>query len=267
MGRQDGLATGLSRQAVPSFTGTCMDKSEASQKSSPKLNWTGLTKIGAISAAVGGLSLHLMGHVTHRFYLHQMGADAGLFPKTTDWLVINGYYALGGRLLSLLEAFLAHAWWIVLAAVVLGCYLYGMEALGRWLKTKAPITGLPWLPSWASDLLRNLFLSSFVVIGIPVAAMWAMLIFLLPAVVGEIAGKDVAAKEMALFMAGCDNKESSRKVQCSEIAEDGKVVATGYVIDASQSHIAIFDPVARRTVVTETGKKVIVRNPLNLSTD
>jgi len=244
-----------------------MSTSEAPQKSSPKLNWTGLTKIGAISAAVGGLSLHLMGHVTHRFYLHQMGADAGLFPKTTDWLVINGYYALGGRLLSLLEAFFAHAWWIVLAAAVLGCYLYGMEALGRWLKTKAPITGLSWLPSWASDLLRNLFLSSFVVVGIPVAAMWAMLIFLLPAVMGEVAGKDVAAKEMALFMAGCDNSESNRKVRCSDIVEDGKILATGYVIDASQSHIAIFDPVAKRTTVMAVAGKTIIGRPSILQND
>lgn len=244
-----------------------MNESDVPQKSSLKLNWASLTRIGAISAAVGGFSLHLMGQVTHRVYLYQMGVNAGLFPKSTDWLVINGYYALGGRLLALLGAFFAHAWWIALAAIVLGGYLYGMEALGRWLRTKAPITGLPWLPSWISDLIRNLFLSSFVVLGIPVAAMWVMLIFLLPAVMGETAGKDVAAKEMALFMAGCDNKESNRKVRCSEIIEDGKVLATGYVIDASQSHVAIFDPATRRTTVMETSGNTIASKASVLPND
>ncbi|MFC3716508.1 hypothetical protein ACFONC_10115 [Luteimonas soli] len=68
---------------------------------------------------------------------------------------------------------------------------------------------------------------------------------------------DAAAGEMALFMAGCDNNEPDCKVRCSEIMEDGKVLATGYVIDASQSHIAIFDPATRRTTVMETSGKTI----------
>ena len=231
---------------------------DTTPKPSLKPNWSSLAKIGAVTATVGGLSLHLMGQVAHRVYLSLMGVNAGQFPKTTDWLVINGYYAFGGRLLSLLGAFFAHAWWIVLAIAVLGGYLYGMEALGRWLRTKSPIAGFSWLPSWISDLIRNLFLSSFVVLGVPIAAMWVMLIFLLPAFVGETAGKDVAANEMALFMAGCNNRESSHKVRCSEIVEHGKVLATGYVIDASQSHVAIFDPVTRRTtVMAMTGKTVV----------
>lgn len=40
--------------------------------------------------AAGTVTLHLIGDVRHRFYLKYWGIDASLFPKTTDWILING---------------------------------------------------------------------------------------------------------------------------------------------------------------------------------
>jgi hypothetical protein len=244
-----------------------MSRPDTTLKSPLKPNWSRLTKIGAISAAIGSVSLHLMGQVAHRVYLQQMGVSAGHFPKTTDWLVINGYYTLGTRFLALMKAFFAHTLLIALAILVFGVYMYGMEVLGRWLKSKAPALKLAGLPAWASDVIRNLLASAFVVIGIPVAVMFVMLVLLLPAVVGETAGKDVAAKEMTRFMAGCDRGESNTSANCSQIVMDGKVLATGYVIDASQSHVAIFDPETRRTTVMETAGKTVVGKRATLPGD
>lgn len=235
-----------------------MSQPGTTPKSSLKPNWTSLAKIGAATATVGGLSLHLIGQVAHRVYLSRMGINAGQFPKTTDWLVINGYYTLGEQFLGLMRAFFAHTGLIVLAILGLGVYMYGMEILGQWLNTKAPVAKFTWLPPWASDVIRNLLASTFVLIGIPVAVMFMMLVLLLPAVIGETAGKDMAAKETTRFMAGCDSGESSTPANCSQIVMDGKVLATGYIIDASQSHVAIFDPVTRRTTVMEMAGRTVI---------
>ena len=94
-----------------------------------------------------------------------------------------------------------------------------------------------------------------------------MVILLLPIVLGETAGKDMAAKEKARFMAGCDIGESSTSVYCSQIVMGDKVLATGYIIDASQSHVAIFDPVTQRTTVMEMAGKIVAGTRPTLSGD
>ncbi|GEM_PF-5521152 len=124
----------------------------------------------------------------------------------------------------------------MLSILVLSIYMYGIEKLGGRLRAKDPGAKL---------------------VGIPVAIMFVMMILLLPAVVGETAGKDVAAKELVRFATGCDSGRSAASVRCSQIVMDGKVLVTGYIIDASQSHVAVFDPATRRTTVAETAGKTI----------
>lgn len=139
--------------------------------------------------------------------------------------------------------------------------------LGQWLKTKAPIAKRVWLPPWTSGVIRNLLASTFVLAGIPIAVMFMMAILLLPAVVGETAGKDVAVKEMARFMAGCDGDDANTSVNCSQIVMGDSVLATGYIIDASQSHVAIFDPATRRTTVMEMAGKTVIGKRSTLPDD
>lgn len=244
-----------------------MNQPDAHAKPSLKPNWSNLAKIGAITTAVGGVSLHLMGQAAHRVYLYQMGINAGHFPKTTDWFVINGYYTLAELFLVFVRAFSAHIWQIVLSILMLTVYMYGMEKLGGWLRAKDPGARLAGLPVLASDLIRNLFASTFVLVGIPIAIMFVMMILLLPAVVGETAGKDVAAKELVRFAPGCDRDGSDASVRCSQIVMDGKVLVIGYIIDASQSHVAIFDPATRRTTVVETAGKTITGREASIPTD
>lgn len=244
-----------------------MTQPDANAKPSLKPNWSNLAKIGAITAAIGGVSLHLMGQAAHRVYLNQMGVNAGHFPKTTDWFVINGYYSLAELFLVFVKAFSAHTWQIMLSILALSLYMYCMEKLGGWVRAKDPARRLAGLPAWVSDLTRNLFASTFVLVGIPIAIMFVMIILLLPAVVGETAGKDVAARELVRFASGCDRDKSNASVLCSQIVLDGKVLATGYIIDASQSHVAIFDPATRRTMVVETAGKAITGRKASIPSD
>lgn len=243
-----------------------MNQPETAPTASLKPNWSSLAKIGAITAAVGGVSLHLIGQVSHRTYLDQMGVSAGHFPKATDWLLINGYYTLAERLMVMINAFLTHTWQIVLAILALGLYMFGIERLGRWLRNKGPIFNLSGLPAWASDLLRNIFASTFLFIGAPTAIMFLTVILLVPAILGETAGKDIAAKDMRRFAEGCESGGTNTAANCVQILMDGKVLASGYIIDASQTHVAVFNPATRRTTVMEaagkviSGKQVSVRN-------
>lgn len=244
-----------------------MNQPDANTMPSLKPNWSSLAKIGAITAAVGGVSLHLMGQAAHRVYLYQMGISAGHFPKTTDWFVINGYYTLAELFLVFVKAFSEHIWQIVLSILVLSLYMYSVEKLGGWLRAKDPATRLTGLPAWASDLIRNLFASTFVLVGIPIAIMFVMMILLLPAVVGETAGKDVAAKDLVRFASGCESNESDTSVRCSQIVMGGEVLVTGYVIDASHSHVAIYDPATRRTTVVETTGKTVTGRQASIPAD
>lgn len=244
-----------------------MSQPDLTSKPSLTPNWSSLAKIIAAAAAVAGFSLHFMGQVTHRTYLHQMGASAGHFPKTSDWLMVSGYYTLVERLMILVSAFLTHLWQIALAIILLGLYMYAMERLGRWLKNKDPVSWLAWSPAWASDLIRNLFASTFMLVGIPAAIMVVMVIILLPAVLGETAGKDIAAKDLELFQAVCQSEDPSVSPNCSQIIMGDKVLAIGYIIDTSPTHVAIFDPLIHRTMVMETSGKVIVGRQASVAQD
>ncbi|MHC9083897.1 hypothetical protein ACYX7E_02540 [Luteimonas sp. RIT-PG2_3] len=244
-----------------------MNQPDANGMPTLKPNWSAFAKLGAITAAVGGVSLHLMGQAAHRVHLYQMGVSAGHFPKTTDWFVINGYYTLAELFLVFVKAFSEHKWQIALWILALSLYMYGMEKLGAWLRAKDPATRLAGLPAWASELLRNLFASTFVLVGIPIAIMFVMMILLLPAVVGETIGKDVAAKELARFASGCDRDELDAAMRCSQIVMDGELLFTGYIIDASETHVAIFDPATRRSTVVETAGKAIMGRQASTPTD
>ncbi len=44
--------------------------------------------------AVDTVTLHVVGVASHRAYLQYWGIDAGVFPRSTDLVLINGYYGL-----------------------------------------------------------------------------------------------------------------------------------------------------------------------------
>lgn len=62
-----------------------------------------------------------------------------------------------------------------------------------------------------------------------------------PAALGETAGKSAAENEALEYGKGCQLS----KMSCVELKREGEVIATGFVLDSSPSHIAIFDAQAQ----------------------
>ena len=79
----------------------------------------GLLHLLTLFVAVATVVLHLMGEELHRAYLHHWHMDAGLFPKTTDWLLIYGYHGSTYVISEALVLAWQHVAWL---PVVLVCF-------------------------------------------------------------------------------------------------------------------------------------------------
>ena len=63
-----------------------------------------------------------------------------------------------------------------------------------------------------------------------------------PSVLGEASGTAHAKRETLDFKKGCENS----KQPCIELRKGGEVLGSGFVLDSSSSHIAIFDALLQR---------------------
>ena len=205
------------------------------------LSWPiALSALTAIAAA-GTTALHLIGEVQHRQYLQYWNVDANLFPKPVDWILINGYYGVFDRMAATLTVVLANLPWLAVATVILGLYLFLLRspvASG----SGEPPAWLLRLPQWGQRLIRQLLLTALFVAVVPLALFLLAIFMAIPAVLGETAGKAAAQSEAVEYMKGCDNS----KIPCVELRREGEVVATGFLLESSPSHIAIFDAQSQR---------------------
>lgn len=205
------------------------------------LSWpTALSLLTAIVAA-GTVTLHLIGDVRHRHYLKYWNVDAGLFPKAADWILINGYYGVVDRFIAILAAMLSNLYLLAVATVILGVYLFILLSPVAGASGDAPA----WLlrqPEWRRRLIRQLLLTALFVSVLPCALFLLTAFMAVPAALGETAGKAAAENEAVEYMKGCQ----ASKIPCVELRREGEVIATGFVLDSSPSHIAIFDAQAQR---------------------
>lgn len=196
---------------------------------------TALSLLTAL-VALGTVTLHLIGDVSHRQYLKFWGIDAGLFPKATDWVLINGYYGVVDRFVAILLAMLRNLHWLAAAAVILGVYLFVLLSPASGAPGKVP----SWLlrqAEWRRRLFRNLLLTGVFVSVAPCALFLFTAFMVVPAALGETAGKAAAENEASEYKKGCNKS----RIPCVELKADGKVLVEGFILDSSPSHIAIFD--------------------------
>ncbi|MFA4227918.1 hypothetical protein P2C08_17080 [Xanthomonas perforans] len=61
-----------------------------------KRSWSITRFVGSLAAmtTLAGVVLHGCGHVAYTTYLDAWGVQADLFPQSTDWKIVNGYYAI-----------------------------------------------------------------------------------------------------------------------------------------------------------------------------
>lgn len=207
------------------------------------LNWSKLLSAATVLVAASTVVLHVIGATRHQSYLNFWGINQGLFPKTTDWNLLNGYYGVFDRFVAILSATLSNIHWLVIASIILGIYVFVLlTPSGNPVKTPAWLGGLS--TGW-QRFLRQVMLTSVFVLLSPLALFLVTTFFAVPAAFGEIAGESVAESAAAEYKKGC---ELSR-YPCVELNKGGSIIATGFVLDINPSHIAIFDEKLQRARV------------------
>jgi len=191
----------------------------------------------------------------HRQYLKYWGIDAGLFPKTTDWILINGYYGIVDRFIAVLIAILGNLHWLIAAAVILGVYVFVL----RWPTSGASGEAPAWMlrqPEWRRRFILQMMHTALFVTVLPCALFLLTAFMAIPAAFGETAGKAAAESEASEYRKGCQLS----RISCVELKRDGNTIATGFVLDSSQSHIAIFDTQIQRSRVLALDKLEVMSN-------
>lgn len=217
------------------------------------IGWPTLLSLLTAFVAAGSVTLHLIGDVSHRRYLSHWGIDSGLFPKSTDWILINGYYGVVDRFLSILGAMLGNLHWLAATAVILGLYVFVLLSPASGGAGEAPA----WLirqPEWRRRFIRQMLLTGAFVCVVPCALFLLIGFMAVPAALGEIAGLAAATKASAEHSKGCEKSE----IPCVDLRRGSETVASGFILDSTSSRIAIFDTKLLRGRVLDIGGLEVV---------
>lgn len=222
-------------------------------RGAPLTNWPTVLSLLTALVAFGTVTLHLVGAASHRNYLRHWGIDADLFPKTTDWILINGYYGVVHRFFASLLAIVGNLHWFVVAAIIL-CFYVVVLLWPMGSKASEAPAWLVGLSEWKRRVIRQTLITLLFVGAAPCALLLLTAFMAVPAALGETAGMAAAEDQAAEFKKGC---QASRHF-CVELRMDQKAVATGFVLDSSPSHIAIFDTQLNRGRVLALDKLELI---------
>ncbi len=202
------------------------------------LSWARVATYLASSGALLSVFLHFLGTVVHDRYLAAWGIDADLFPKSTEWFLVHGYYSIWNGLAMLLMTVAANP--LQTFGGGLALWLYVMLIIAPWNpfhSTGRYGTWLNQVPQWLKKPLQ-LGAAGLLVTSCVVLLLLAMFLLMsVPAQAGAAIGDEMAAHAAADFAKGCAHS----KKQCTELLRDGTVNATGYVLSVSDSYVAYLD--------------------------
>ena len=240
IGHESAAALGRRRGRIPSMP----PEEPESQHRLIRPTWLGVLSFLTALVGVGTVTLHVVGVASHRAYLQFWGIDAGVFPKSTDLVLINGYYGLVNQSALAFLGILANFGWWAAAAVGVALYLFvllspwnaGSGAVAKWLAGRA---------AWVQRLARYLAGTFLVAVSIPVVLIAWTAVMIVPDAVGAASGKAHAEREAAEFTKGCEKS----KQPCVELKKGGESLGSGFVLDGSPSYIAIFDAQLKRARV------------------
>lgn len=197
--------------------------------------------------------LHFVGALRHRVYLAHWGVDAGSFPKTVDWLLINGYYGLFDQFSALLKSLVSNWYWLLAAAVVSALHIATLGFASDSISDEPPA----WLmrhPRWVRLAFGRGLLTALLFCLAPLVLFLVVALMIVPAALGERAGLSSAAIQDSEFKKGCEKS----KRPCVQLVRNGSVVATGFVLDDSLAQIALYDPSMQRArILPRDGLEVI----------
>jgi hypothetical protein len=227
------------------------------------LSWTFGLKLIASVIVVLGIALHFLGHIAHETYLNAWGIDPGQFPKSIQWMGVNGFVAVSDRITTLLKLFTSDfqlSIYLVLAIIFSLIYVDFLKFTTswepKWNKKRSSVRG----PIWLYKLILN---SAYGVL-IPLLALFLLIIIgtimAMVLLIGSSHGRDRAINDLAQYRKGC--RDDAVKRVCVQIRKNNLQIVDGFIIDSTESRIAIFDNFTKRVRVIElSGAEVIVDSP------
>lgn len=224
-----------------------------------EVSWKGLVAAMAAFGTVGGIVLHVLGYVFHQTYLSTWNIDTGLFPKSMDDTAMAGYYAFMDRSVNILSAVIESAYLLIGFALMLFVATFIALHFGKSGEKRKLAPRVRCLPEWMRDFAVSLVASAGTVAMFPLALIVLISILLIPAAGGEAVGKQVAKNQQEKFLAGCGSEFGRDK--CIELRREGKVVARGFLIDSSTTHVAVYDVEEKRPrVIERAGTEFVARS-------
>jgi hypothetical protein len=208
----------------------------------------------AFAAAIPILTgtAYLVGIAYHSAYLRTFRLPQ-LLTKTTADYFLYAYEAFTSSLLRLVGS----AGVVLLSMIFLWIVLWRVcNRVGRRIEVspwsqrqRERFSVVPAARAFADAVLLPFLcclLGGYLVIGLLFA-------LILPAYLGERAGKIRAEEEIAVFKKGCIKGSAGPKF-CNEIHEGDKLVYRGFVIDGSEKYVAIYENGVARLIPVE-GKR------------
>jgi hypothetical protein len=192
---------------------------------------------------------YLVGVEYHRTYLDWLHVPKLLIAKTATDYFLYAHSAFASSLFAMLSS---------TALLIFSVGMYGsiwrganqlvlkFEKSERAVQLQARMKGSPRAHLFSDVILLPLLfalLVYFAVIGLLFA-------LVLPAYIGEAAGKLQAEKDLSAFNLGCKKAQGTYRF-CSEIREGESVLARGFIIDSSEKYVAVYDEGTTRTFPIE----------------
>lgn len=219
--------------------------------------------LGTLCLAAG-VVLHVAGHVGHQTYLKLFGIDSGLFPKDIFWIGINGYYSLFDRFSAMTLALLEHFTSLIVLGLFIGCYSLLFIALNTNDRIKRLRQKPRNLPPWIASTIISLATPIFILIAIPLVFAGMCFGIGYPGLIGESYAKHEFSNDISAFIQGCEHPVKG--YACSELVKDGKILAQGFILDSTPTHIAIFDVlVGRARAIERQGTELMGQRPDKLT--
>jgi hypothetical protein len=220
------------------------DAEDAAHRESKTSLWKSVVAVGTVVLAVGAAVLHYMGITSHHFRLMLLRVEPDLFPKQVDMLMVHGLYATTGRLMAVFSSIDEAALWhfllilgIVFTGVLAGALL--LKGVGRRVGSSTGNASASPLRKKIQESLGNASVAAAMVIGVPYAVLVLTMLLLIAVTVGRSAAAATVENELRAWSMGCEQAKSFDG--CLTVSNGREALAKGFLIDSSDSHIAIFD--------------------------
>lgn len=224
------------------------------------LPWSTLAKFAAAASAVGGVLLHLIGATVNQAYFQQWGLDPAMFPKATDLTLILGYHALLGSLAEFVVLFFQDYWyWLLGYGVILWLYVWAAEVVtsrGLLEPVRSTLARKEKLVRVLTVLVVCVALTA---VAVPFAISAALLAVAGPLSVGDTYGRKLVKDQLDDYKLGCSNLAS--RTRCVTVTRSGDLIGQGYLIGATEAHVALYSAATNRTMVVERAGLQIVGAP------